>query len=142
VSNADRIAAAFGPLFEDGSTDMDLDVVDRMIAAFDPLTSDETTVVMTAGDQFQASYEGPEGMRAAWSDWLEAFSRVRFEIEGYEQLGENVVTFGRQIGTPRHGGLEIAQPSAAVWKFRDGQIVRIEFHLSHEAAREAARIPA
>jgi ketosteroid isomerase-like protein len=141
VSNADRLAAAFGPIFGSDSTDVDLDVIDRLIAAASPLTSDDATIVMTAGDQFQATYEGPDGMRAAWVDWLDAFSRLRFEIDRYEQIGDNVVTLGKQVGTSRRGGVEIEQPSAAVWKFRDEKIVRVEFHLSHEAALESARRP-
>jgi ketosteroid isomerase-like protein len=44
----------------------------------------------------------------------------------------------RQIGTTRHGGVEIAQPSAAVWKFRDGRLVRLEFHLDREEAMASA----
>jgi hypothetical protein len=64
VSDADRIAAAFGPIFDGDGTDVDLDVIDRVIAAAGPLTSDETTILMTGGDQFQTTYEGSDGTLA------------------------------------------------------------------------------
>ena len=49
--------------------------------------------------------------------------------------------FVRQIGTTRHG-VEMIQPSAAVWKFADGLIVRIEFHLDRDEAVASAERPA
>jgi ketosteroid isomerase-like protein len=142
MSNAERLAVALEPIFGTDEVEVDSQLVDRMVAAASELTNDQTTIVMTGGGQFQGTYEGPEGMREAWSDWLETFSRVRFQIEGIEEVGENVLTFARQVGTTRHGGVEIEQPSAAVWKFRGDKIVRIEFHLNRDAARESARSPA
>ena len=59
-----------------------------------------------------------------------------------EEIGDNVLTLARQIGTTRHGGVELEQPSAAVWKFRDGKIVRVEFHLDRDLAQASAREPA
>jgi ketosteroid isomerase-like protein len=142
VSNAERVAGVLQPLFWGDETEVDAELIDRMAEATSALSSEDTAIVMTGGDQFQASYEGPDGMRAAWRDWMEAFSRIRFRIEGYEQIADNVVALAHQIGTTRHGDVELEQPSAAVWKFREGKVVRIEFHLSHENARESARQPA
>ncbi len=58
-------------------------------------------------------------------------------MEAVEEVGENVLTLVNQVGTTRHG-VEVEQPSAAVWKFRDGLLARVEFHLDRERARESA----
>jgi ketosteroid isomerase-like protein len=142
MSNADRLMTVLGPVMGPDEIELNEQLIDRMVVAAAPLTSEDTTIQMTAPDQsFQATYQGPDGMRAAWRDWLDVFERLRFRLEGVEQIGDNVVTLARQFGTTRHGGVEIEQPSAAVWKFRDARIVRIEFHLNQDSARESARVP-
>ena len=40
-----------------------------------------------------------------------------------------------------HGGVVVQQPSATLWKFRDGLIHRVEFHLDREQALASAREP-
>ncbi len=65
---------------------------------------------------------------------------MRIEIEQVEEIGDNVLTFVIQTGTTRHG-VEVAQPSAAVWKFRDGLLTRVEFHLDREKAMRSAAEP-
>ena len=143
MSNAERLVTVLEPVMGDDEVEVDEGLIERMVAAAAPLTSDDTTIQMTGSDRFfQATYQGPNGMREAWRDWLEVFAKVRFRFEGVEEIGDNVITFARQFGTSRHGGVELEQPSAAVWKFRGDRIARIEFHLDRDAARDSARIPA
>jgi ketosteroid isomerase-like protein len=142
VSNAERLIAALEPVFSSEEIEVDAALVDRMVAAVAGLAADDVVCVMSGGENFEATYEGLEGLRAAWADWLEAFARIRFEIEEVQQVGENVITLGRQTGVTRHDEVEIVQPSAAVWKFADGVLFRIEFHLDREIAFESARAPA
>ena len=142
MSNADRLLQALATVFSDAETKVDERVVDRMIEILEPITAPDVVTVMAGPDDaFVASHEGPEGMRAAWADWLESFESVRFEIEGVERVGDNVLTFGRQIGISRVAGVEIEQASAAVWKFRGAELARIEFHLSRDKAIASAREP-
>ena len=142
MSNAEQISEVLGPIFVGGEKDVDGELIDEMVGALRPLTDPDLTCVMSGAEHVELTYEGLDGLRRAWGDWLEAFARVRFEVIDVEQVGENVVTLARQIGTTRHGGVEIEQPSAAVWKFRDDNIVRIEFHLDRERAAESAGRPA
>jgi ketosteroid isomerase-like protein len=93
---------------------------------------------MNGADGFVATWEGAEGLRAAWSDWLGVFATLRLEFESLDRYGDNLITVVRQSGTSRHG-VELEQPSAAVWKFRDGMIGQLEFHLDREAALASAR---
>ena len=141
MGNAERLIEALATAFPDGEADVDEEVVERMVAAVAPLAAPEVTGMMSGGGgTFEAEYQGLDGLREAWSDWLSTWKRIRFEIEGIEEIGEHVVTFGRQVGTARHG-VDIEQPSAAVWKFADGKLVRVEFHLDRDAARASARGP-
>jgi ketosteroid isomerase-like protein len=138
VSNAERLIAILAPIFGDAEIVVDDALIDRIVTDVEPLTTEDLTVVMVGAEFVELTFEGIEGMRAAWSDWLEAFERVRFQIGSVEEVGENVVTLARQVGLSRHG-VEIEQPSAAVWKFRDGRLARVEFHLDAAAAARSAR---
>ena len=141
MSNAERLMAAIGPVFVDAGGDVDDDLIASVGDALEGLLGDELTGEMTADPSFTVQFEGPDGLREAWAEWLSAFAQVRIDIEEVQELGENVLTLVNQVGTTRHG-VEVSQPSAAVWKFRDGRLVRIEFHLHRERALASARDPA
>ena len=137
MSKEDALLAALSSVFSDSETEIDAALVERMIEALRPLTTEYVVMVMRGSDDaFVGTYEGFDGLREGWADWLESFDRVRFEIEAVDVLGDNVITLGRQIGTTQ--GVDLEQPSAAVWKFRDGLIARIEFHLDRAQAVASA----
>jgi ketosteroid isomerase-like protein len=143
MSNAERLAGAMATVFTGDETTVDEALIERMIAALAPIADAQVTTVMAGPDEsFSTTHEGVDGIREAWADWLDSFAEVRFEIEGIEEVGENVLTLGRQIGKSRQAGVEIEQPSAAVWKFRDGKLRRVEFHLDRDRAYESLREPA
>ena len=141
MSNAERLMVALAPVFGPGERDVDEQLLKAIGDSLNDLTGNELTGSMTGDSSFAVEFQGREGLLAAWADWLDAFDRVRLEIEEVEEVGENVLTFVTQIGTTRHGA-EVPQPSAAVWKFRDGELVRIEFHLYPKLARASAQKPA
>ena len=138
ASNADRLIEALAPAFSAVETEVDEALIERMIEAIAPLAADDVVGTMSAMGTVERPFEGLDGLRELWADWLGTFERIRFEMEGVEQIGDNVFTLARQVGTTRHG-VDVEQPSAAVWKFRDGLIVRVEFHLDREAALRSAR---
>ena len=143
MSNAERLLTAIGAEFPEGDIEMNLAVLERMLAALAPISTDDFVTLMTGPDEsFERSGTGPDGLREAWADWLDTFGSVRFEIEGVEEVGASVLMLGKQTTITRHGGVEIEQPSAALWKFRDDKLVRIEFHLDRDRAYESAREPA
>src|SRR5688572_5283515 len=107
MSNVERLVEALGTVFTDGETEVDAALIDRMIAVLAPITADDVEVLMTGSDDtFATTRQGLDGLRAGWVDWLDAFGRIRFEIEGLEQFGDNVLTLGRQVGVTRTGGVE------------------------------------
>ncbi len=131
--------AALAAVFSADQVEVDAALVDRMVAAVATFADDDVVGVMNGGVHFEATYEGLEGLRQAWHDWLDAFARIRFQVESVEEVGENVVVLGVQSGTSRHSELEIVQPSAAVWKFTAERLTRVEFHLDREIAFASAR---
>lgn len=139
MSNAERLIAILAPIFADGETVIDEARIEQMVAVTEPLITEDFTVVMGGGEGFVASYEGVSGMREAWRDWLETFERVTLEFEAVEAVGDNVLVLVRQVGVTRHGGVEMEQPSASVWKFRGQQLGRLEFHLDREMAARSAQ---
>ncbi len=143
MSNSDRLISILGEMFGVDEVEVDAALIDRMISALEPVAADDIVCLMAGtDDSFVATSEGLEGLRGVWADWLGTFASVRFEIESMDEVGENVVVMARQIGTTRHGGVEISQPSAALWKFRDGVVQQVEFHLDRDMAMESARKPA
>jgi hypothetical protein len=142
MSNSDRLLEALAPLFGDErERRVDVAAIDGMIDRLTPLTAPKFTGAMVGQGTVAQTFDDIEGLRAGWHEWLEMFESVRFATEGLEQIGENFVLFARQIGTTRHG-VEVEQPSAAVWKFEDGLMTRAEFHLNRAAALASAAEPA
>lgn len=141
MSNAERLMSALAPVFGAGGRDVDEGLLEEIGDSLDDLSVDEISGAMKGGSTFSLEFQGRDGLLAAWADWLEAFIRVRLELEEIEETADNVITFVNQIGTTRHG-VDIEQPSAAVWKFHDGKLTRIEFHLDRATAIASAREPA
>ncbi len=137
MSNSDRLMTALAPIFGGGEVDVDDALIVRIGKALDEISGDAISGAMTADSSFTTEFADREGLQATWADWLETFTRVRLELEEVYETGDSVVTFVNQIGTTRHG-VDVEQPSAAVWKFRDGQLARVEFHLDRERARASA----
>ena len=140
MSNAERLIQALAEVFTEDEVEVTDALIERMIARLGSIAADDVVTEMVGTDEaFTGTWHGRDGMRAAWSDWLDTFSSIRFEVQDVEQIGDNVLTLGRQIGITRHGGVELEQPSAAVWKLRDGELVRVEFHLDRDRAYASAR---
>jgi ketosteroid isomerase-like protein len=139
VSNLEQVIAVLVPLFTDDQASVDDAMIDRFAEAVAERAEPgfETSMISQAGAV--QHYEGAEGMRAGLKDWSETFSSLRFEAQDVQVFGDNVLTLAQQIGVTRHGGVEIEQPSAVVWKFRDGRIHRVEWHLDRAAAERSAR---
>ena len=142
MSNTERLTEAMAHLLSDDGIEMDAGMIERMITALEPIADERMVMVMRGSDDsFVGTYEGFEEMRIGWADWLDSWERLRFRFAGLEDVGDNVLMSGSQVGITRHGGVEIEHPSAVVWKFRDGVIVRVEFHLDLDVARESAGAP-
>jgi hypothetical protein len=100
---------------------------------------DLEVVMIGPGGSFTQSFNGVDGVRDAWSDWLEPFASYTVEPEELrEATPDRFVFLGRQIAVPKGGGTAIESSAAAVFFFRGELLSRIEFHLDRAAAMRAA----
>jgi ketosteroid isomerase-like protein len=136
-----------GPLFRIlGAVEENLEPTDlgRILAGeatLRDLVAPELEVAFIGPDPlFRNTYDGVEGFMQGWSDWLEAFTSFRLELEYLIESGEVVVTMVRQFATPAGTSTEIETEGGAAWWFQQGQVRRVEFHLDREQALEAAEI--
>ncbi len=83
-------------------------------------------------------YDGVGGLQRAWDDWGETFTSLRAVLDDVRESESHIVLLVEQIGITRHGGVQVTQPSAMVWEFRGGQVVRAEFHLDRAEALRVA----
>ncbi len=98
----------------------------------------ETVMVGSTGG-LQTTFHGVDGFVRAWADWLSPFERYVIEMTGaVEASDEKLLILTHQTATPRGSTAEMESDAAAVLQFRDGRLIRIEFHLDPAAARRAA----
>jgi ketosteroid isomerase-like protein len=83
-------------------------------------------------------HRGIDGYLEVWRNWLEPYEHFRVELEEYFDAGDKVVLFARQLGQPKLSSVPVEARSAVVFVFRDGTLVRLEFHLDRERAMKAA----
>jgi ketosteroid isomerase-like protein len=83
------------------------------------------------------SYPGLAGFAEAWRDWVEPYSSFQVQIDEVEEREDRVLMLVRQRGITRRDGVEIENPSGAVWRFGEGKLARAEFHLDPDSARQA-----
>ncbi len=93
---------------------------------------------MVAPGGWAAERSGAAGYADGWNDWLAPFESFRVEFEELVEGPDGIVQFVRQIGTPRGSAAEIENVGAGVFKFRQGRIARLEFHLSRDDALASA----
>ena len=95
-----------------------------------------TVMVDQAGDETE--YPGVGGFREALNDWITPYERFRLEIDEVVPYDDRLVFFVRQVGTTKHGGVEIETSSGAVWDLADGYITRASFYIDPDHARRHA----
>jgi hypothetical protein len=110
--------------------------------ALAPVAAPDLECLM-AGGALSAEYSGIDGLRAGWTDFLSAFEGARIEFEEMVDNGEWVVDMVLMTSRPRGSEATIEQRAAAAFRFGDGLLTRIEFHLDRaDALRSAGVQPA
>jgi ketosteroid isomerase-like protein len=102
------------------------------IAAATPLFEPEFEVLLVRSDIERATYQGFEGLRSAWIDWLEPWESYRSEVEELVDLGEGVAVLVRDYGRREGMEREVDFKGLTVYAFRGDKISRIEFHFDRE----------
>ncbi len=75
-----------------------------------------------AGDVFH----GPQSAMEAIESWAEPYEEMTSELQRTVGSGDCLVTIHRFRARARHTGIEFDQPSAYIYTFRDGKIIRIQ----------------
>ena len=132
----DEVSAELGV---EGGTSLD---GEQMIGMMEQLLAErahpEYETVMVPQEGPPRVHEGVDGFRKAMSDWLSPWEKFRFEFEEFVPVGDMIVMLVRQVGTTKHGGVEVETESAAVWWIVDERLRRAAFYLDRQAALEAA----
>lgn len=127
-----------GVLFSGGSALEGEEGIEFMAALLDETTHPDFVTVMVSQDGIPNEHPGVEGFREALGDWITPYESFRLEIDEVIVEDDQLVFLVRQVGTTKHGGVEIETPSASVWALHDGMIHRAAFYLDHRAALRAA----
>jgi ketosteroid isomerase-like protein len=88
-------------------------------------------------DHIGEAYRGHEGVIRAAERWTEPFESMAVELERVIDLGDELVSFHRWRARFLHTGIEIDEPLAYRWRFRDGKVIYFR-SLSPGEADEAA----
>ena len=124
---------------EGGFTGLDSeDAANAFVAAIEPHATDDFVCRMIgAGD---LAFEGIDGLRTGWQDFLEGFDFLRITPESLRETeaGDVVVEFVRMEARPKGTAATLEQPAAAVWRFRGEELEAIEFHVDRDAAMRSA----
>ena len=139
--DVDLVRGLLGP-FEQG------DVIpmwrdDAIFAAMREATGDLLTpdfeCVFVREDVGRSTYQGVDGLRAAWLDWLEPWDSYEAGVEDVIDAGDGkVVVLTRDRARPKGSTAEADFLGAPIWTVRDGKVASIEFYFNRAEGLAAA----
>jgi ketosteroid isomerase-like protein len=136
-----RIRAGFTLVGEFGG-DLDTDaVVEGFARVVGPHATEDFTCVMDGG-MMTTSYQGVEGLKQGWADFLGGFETLAISPVAAREgaKGACVVEFVHLRGRPKGIDASIEEDAAAVWRLRDGRLSAVEFYMSRDKALHAGGI--
>jgi ketosteroid isomerase-like protein len=105
------------------------------LSLVDPEVVYEDTILPDHGNE---SYRGHEGVRRAWTRWIEPWESFQTELEWARDAGDEVVSSHRARVRGKASGIETEIRYAYVWRFRDGKIIHLKSYAHPDEALEAA----
>ncbi len=127
----------------------DIEVLKRAFALLDsetyeqalPLVADDFEMVTTRDVASEPDvYRGPDGIRRWFESFLQAMDHVRVESRRFHETADDqVIVEFRLLARGRTSGIEAGQDAIALATVAEGKLSRLEFFLSLEEARAAAR---
>jgi len=117
------------------------EVMDGFVSIIEPIATDDFYCVMDGG-ALTTRYEGIDGMRAGWADFLGAFETLKIDpvdMVAEAPDGRSVVEFVVLSGKPKGIDARIEANGAGVWHLHeDGRLAAVEFHMDRDRAVRAA----
>ena len=113
--------------------------VEAFVGTISKVASDDFVCVMDGG-ALTTRYEGIDGLREGWSDFLGAFETIAIEPGEMFEIEDGVLEYVQMTGKPVGVDANVDQPGAAVWRMRGDQIACVEFHIDRARARASAGV--
>jgi ketosteroid isomerase-like protein len=85
------------------------------------------------------SFKGIDGMRRFFDEWDKTWAKWEVEPSDIRELGDLVLILGHVSGEGRGSGLQLDQPVAYLFQFRDGLLAYGATFFNHDDAERAAR---
>ena len=128
-----------------------VEIVERLLEAFNRGDEEAVIAAFDEGceldeppempDRPRSGFRGHEGVRA-WMANLRGVVGVRFETRDHTSIGDVVVSELAASGLGQASGVPFEWTTFAVFRIRDGKIVRTQAFLSRDEALEAAGLRA
>jgi ketosteroid isomerase-like protein len=83
-------------------------------------------------------YEGWDGVRRFWVDWLEPWEDYEIEYDEFSAEGDDVMCVFRQAATGKGSGIRSEIEFFALWHLEASKVVRFRLFESRAQALEAA----
>jgi len=80
------------------------------------------------------AFEGLQGARRAFLEWMAPWQYYRAEVERAVDLGDRVLVLVRDHGRQRGDTHEVAVTGANLSTFRDGKLASIDFYVDRDRA--------
>jgi ketosteroid isomerase-like protein len=93
---------------------------------------------LTAREEGDPGYHGPNGIRAWFEDVDELFTDMHVELETFREVGACLLVLGEMTAKRRLGGEDVTTDVAWVVEPRGDKLQRGWSYASHEEARQAA----
>jgi ketosteroid isomerase-like protein len=87
-------------------------------------------------------FRGHEGLRQGFETWLEPWAAFRFDLREILERGDRVVAIVVYQARGRDAGVDVDQPIAHLWEFRDERAIRLRmFGDVDKARRRSSKTP-
>jgi hypothetical protein len=93
---------------------------------------------LTAREEGDPGYHGPNGIRAWFEDVDEMFTDMHVDLETFREVGDRLLVLGEMTAKRRPGGEEVRSDVAWVVEPRGEKFQRGWSYASHEDAQRAA----
>jgi ketosteroid isomerase-like protein len=90
----------------------------------------------------QGSFTGLAEASEGWRIWLSQWKFWSSSAREYIEVGDKVLVIIDVTGVAKSTGIELGQPSANLWEFRDGRPFRLTLYTHAQTAFEEAGIDA
>ncbi len=105
-----------------------------------PLVADDLEwVPQTMSAVEGSSFRGVDGLREFFGEWDSTWATWEVEPNEVKDLGDHVLVLGKVHAEARSSGLELDQPVAYLFEFREGLLAYGATFFDHNEARNAAR---